>query len=100
MKTYKFILLLILLVSCKNPKDQFLDDFGLFINDTEANYDQYTDTEFKIIEINFIEFMEQETELKDYFSESEKKRIKEYHNRFRKAKIKRDPLNNLLEIFN
>ena len=100
MKTYKFILLLILLVSCKNPKDQFLDDFGLFINDTEANYDQYTDTEFKIIEINFIEFKEQETELKDYFSESEKKRIKEYHNRFRKAKIKRDPLNNLLEIFN
>ena len=53
MKTYKFILLLILFVSCKNPKDQFLDDFGLFINDTEANYDQYTDTEFKILEINF-----------------------------------------------
>ncbi|MDG1315512.1 MAG: hypothetical protein P8P29_08335 [Flavobacteriaceae bacterium] len=100
MKTYKFILLLILFVSCKHSKDQFLDDFGLFINDTEANYDQYSDTEFKIVEINFIEFKEQETDLKDYFSESEQKRIKEYHNRFRKVKIKRDPLNNLLEIFN
>ena len=93
-------MLLLLFVSCKNPNDQFLDDFGLFINDIEANYDQYTDTEIKIVEINFIEFKEQETDLKDYFSESEKKRLKEYHNRFRKAKIKRDPLNNLLEIFN
>ena len=36
---HKFILLLILIVSCKNPNDQFLDDFSLFINDTEANYD-------------------------------------------------------------
>ena len=87
------------MVSCKNPKDQFLNDFGLFINNTEANFDQYTDTEFKIVEINLIEFKEKEIDLKGYFSESEKKRLKEYHNRFRKAKIKRDPLNNLLEIF-
>ena len=100
MKKYKIILLIILFVSCKNPKDQFLDDFGLFINDIEANYEHYTDTEFKVVEINFIEFKDQQTDLKDYFSESEKKRIKEYHDRFRKAKIKRDPLNNLIEIFN
>ena len=100
MKKYKIILLIILFVSCKNPKDQFLDDFGLFINDIEANYEHYTDTEFKVVEINFIEFKDQQKDLKDYFSESEKKRIKEYHDRFRKAKIKRDPLNNLIEIFN
>jgi|TARA_B110000908_G_C9835107_1_gene263126 hypothetical protein len=98
MNKFKLIFLLILLVSCKHPKDEFLDEFGAFINDTEANYDQYTDTEFKIIEINFIEFKEQEAELIEYFSKSEKKRIKEYYNRFRKAKIKRDPFNNFLEI--
>lgn len=87
-------------MSCQHPKDKYLDEFGLFINDTEANYDNYTDIEFKNVEIYYLELIEQEEDLKDLFSESELKRIKEYHKRYKKARIKRDPLNNLLEIFN
>jgi hypothetical protein len=95
---YFLVLLLFISTSCNHPKDQFLLDFGVFINETEANYNNYTDTEFKIVEINYIEFKEQEEELKDYFSDLEKKQIKDYHKRFKISKIKRDPLNNLLEI--
>jgi hypothetical protein len=88
----------LILTSCKHPKDQFLQNFGVFINETEANYDNYTDTEFKTVEITYIEFKEQEEELNDYFSDLEKKQLKDYHKRFKRAKIKRDPLNNILEI--
>ena len=98
MKKIIFFITLFFITSCNHPKDQFLLDFGSFVNETEANYSNYTETEFKIVEINYIEFSEQEEELKEYFSDLEKKQIKDYHKRYKIAKIKRDPLNNLFEI--
>ena len=72
-----FFFTLFFITSCNHPKDQFLLDFGGFVNETEANYSNYTETEFKIIEINYIEFSELEEELKECFSDLEKKQIKD-----------------------
>jgi hypothetical protein len=97
MKNYLFFLILIL--SCSLPEDKFLVDFGIFINETEANFENYDDTEWELTELNFIKFKEEFKELEYLMDESETKQVKSYIKRFEKVQIRRDPLNNLIEIF-
>ena len=34
----KFLIIFLILISCTHPKDKFLEDFGVFVNEVEANY--------------------------------------------------------------
>ena len=57
----------------------------------------YTDEEWEITILEYLDFEAQLSEMK--FDELELNQIKDYKLRFKKIKIKRDPLNNILEIF-
>lgn len=97
------IVLLILTISffsaCSHPKDSLLEDFGNFINETEAHYEEFSDTEWNEIENSYIEFMEKAKDYENQFDQYEKGQISDYEKRFKKAQIKRDPLNHLIDIF-
>lgn len=97
MKKCLFFLLLIL--SCSLPEDKFLVDFGVFINETEANYEIYNDVEWELTELDFVKFKEEFKELEHLMDESEIKQVNSYIKRFEKVQIRRDPLNNLIDIF-
>ena len=98
MKKILTLLLFCLIFSgCKNKKDKFINDFGIFINQSEAYYKEYTDEEWEITILEYLDFEAQLSEMK--FDELELNQIKDYKLRFKKIKIKRDPLNNILEIF-
>ena len=98
MKKILTLLLFCLIFSgCKSKKDIFINDFGIFINQSEAYYKEYTDEEWEITILEYLDFEAQLSEMK--FDELELNQIKDYKLRFKKIKIKRDPLNNILEIF-
>ena len=96
----KYIIVITLfIVSCTLPKDKFLKDFGIFINETEANYKSYDDSEWKITQLNFIAFKEEFEGLNDKMDNNEINQTNSFINRFEKIEIRRDPLNNILKIF-
>lgn len=98
MKKYLTLLIFcIIFISCKSKKDKFIDDFGVFINQSEAYYKEYTDEEWEITVLEYLDFESKLNQMK--FDELEANQIKDYKLRFKKIKIKRDPLNNILEIF-
>ena len=98
MKKYLTLLIFcIIFISCKSKKDKFIDDFGVFINQSEAYYKEYTDEEWEITILEYLDFESKLNQMK--FDELEANQIKDYKLRFKKIKIKRDPLNNILEIF-
>ena len=92
-------LVFFILISCSHPKDKFINDFGIFINEVEANYKSFDDVEWEVTQINFINFKDEFEEIKQQMDESEIKQINSYIKRFKKVEIRRDPLNNILEIF-
>ena len=47
-------LVFFILISCSHPKDKFINDFGVFINEVEANYKSFDDVEWEVTQINFI----------------------------------------------
>jgi len=93
------ILTITLFCSCSHPKDSVLESFGNFINETEAHYEEFSDTEWNEIENSFIEFMEEVKNYEDLYDQYERNQISDYQKRFKKAQIKRDPLNHLIDIF-
>lgn len=95
----KYVLLIFLVTSCVLPKDKLIKEFGLFINETEANYKNYDDSEWNITQLNFIDFKQEFEELKVNMDNDEINQIKSYINRFKKVEVRKDPLNNILEIF-
>jgi len=98
LKKYLTLLIFcIIFISCKSKKDKFIDDFGVFINQSEAYYKEYTDEEWEITVLEYLDFESKLNQMK--FDELEANQIKDYKLRFKKIKIKRDPLNNILEIF-
>jgi len=98
LKKYLTLLIFcIIFIGCKSKKDKFIDDFGVFINQSEAYYKEYTDEEWEITILEYLDFESKLSEMK--FDEIELNQIKDYKLRFKKIKIKRDPLNNILEIF-
>jgi hypothetical protein len=95
----KYVLLIFLVTSCILPKDNLIKEFGLFINETEANYKNYDDSEWNITQLNFIDFKQEFEELKVNMDNDEINQIKSYIKRFKKVEVRKDPLNNILEIF-
>ena len=90
---------LILFVSCANPKTEYLEEFGAFINDTELSLKDYSDDDWKYIEKDFneysqLQFMDFENEL----TEQEIDQINSFRERFKKLRVKRDPSGSWLEI--
>tara|TARA_B100000035_G_scaffold314075_1_gene329354 strand:- start:883 stop:1179 length:297 start_codon:yes stop_codon:yes gene_type:complete len=95
----KFLIIFLILISCTHPKDKFLEDFGVFVNEVEANYKNFDDTEWEVTQLNFINFREEFEEIKSQMDNYEIDQVNSYIKRFKKVEVRRDPLNNLLEIF-
>ena len=86
--------------SCSfDPKGDYIDDFGVFINETELSQETYSVEDWEYVEVEFnnfsvIEYMDYEDEL----TELEKKQISSYNQRFKKMRVKKDPGGSILEI--
>lgn len=101
MKKYRIYIYItsVFLLSCSSPKQNYLTEFGDFINKVELENSSYSDDDWKYIEVEFndfsvIQYMEIENEL----SEAEKNQIDSYNNRYKKLRIKNDPTGKILEI--
>ena len=57
------------------------------------------DTEWEVTQLNFINFREEFEEIKSQMDNYEIDQVNSYIKRFKKVEVRRDPLNNLLEIF-
>lgn len=87
------------LYSCSDPKKDYIDRFGNFINEVELAQEQYDDDEWVIIEADFYEFSQIEfIDFKNDLTESELNQIRSYRERFKTVQIKRDPSGSLLKI--
>ena len=64
-------LVFFILISCSHPKDKFINDFGIFINEVEANYKSFDDVEWEVTQINFINFKDEFEEIKQQMDEYE-----------------------------
>jgi len=93
------ILLMTALVSCLSEKDGYLREFGNFINETEANYESYSDEEWKATELKYLDFIRLKVDLKNDLDTIEKKQIRAFEKRFKNIQIRKDPLNHLMDIF-
>jgi hypothetical protein len=102
MKRFSIILttfFVLFLYSCSDPKEDYIDRFGNFINEVELAQDQYDDDEWVLIEADFNEFSQIEfIQFKDVLTKSELNQIRSYRERFKIIQIKRDPSGSLLEI--
>jgi hypothetical protein len=91
---------IVVLYSCSfDPKGDYIDDFGTFVNETELSQETYSVEDWEYIEVEFnnfsvIEYMDYENEL----TELEKKQISSYNYRFKKMRVKKDPAGSILDI--
>lgn len=97
LKTFTIFLGLVL-CSCVNEADQFIEDFGIFINNVEAEYEDYSDKEWAEALSEYENFKVYPEENNIELSQRQMDRIDEYISRFKKIQMKRDPLNHLLDI--
>ena len=94
-----FIATLILFISCSDPKIDYLEEFGYFINDIELRQDAIDDKSWKSVEAKYTNYSERlimkyENEL----TEREINQINSFRERFKKLRVKRDPSGSWLEI--
>lgn len=100
MKNFVLIIAtLILFISCSNPKIDYLEEFGYFINDIELRQEAIDDKAWKSVEVKYndyseILFMQFENE----FTASELNQIDSYKERFIKIRVQRHPVDNFLDI--
>lgn len=88
-----------LLTGCQDPEEKYLKDFGVFINDAELNLEEYSDAEWAEVQYSFEYFIGEEYEkYEGILTDSEKKQVSSYKERFRKLEVKRDPVENLLKV--
>ena len=94
------ITILSLFVSCSiNPKDDYLNDFGVFINEIELNHEDYDDDEWVSIEDDYNDYSElQFLDFKNDLTSKELEVIDDYRDRFTKIRVQRHPVDNFLEI--
>ena len=103
MRKFKTLVILffgiIYLSSCTNPKQKYIEDFGSFINEVELDQKNYTEDEWKYIEVDFNDFSEIEyMYYKNNLTEIEKNQISSYRERYKKMRVKHDPSGSILEI--
>jgi len=91
--------LALLALGCQDPKDKYLEEFGMFINETELDLEEYTDSEWAEIEYSFAFFSGEEFEKHgDKLNDADRKQIELYRERFKKLEVKRNPVENLLKV--
>lgn len=102
MKKFTIILnvfFVLFLYSCSDPKKDYIDRFGNFINEVELAQEQYDDDEWIIIEADFNNFSQIEfIDFKEELTKSELNQIRSYRDRFKTLQIKRDPSGSLIKI--
>jgi len=92
-------ILILLFYSCSDPKKDYLDRFGKFINEIELAQEKYDEDEWVISEDEFNELSKIEfIDFKDELTESELNQIESYRKRFKTIQIKRDPAGSLLKV--
>ncbi|MDA7836744.1 hypothetical protein N9A49_04975 [Salibacteraceae bacterium] len=88
-----------LLTACQDPEEKYLEQFGIFLNDTELHLEEYSDSEWAEVEYAYQFFVNEEYDKHEsMLSESEKKQVQLYKERFKKLEVKRDPIDNLLKV--
>jgi len=96
---FLLVLLFFSLYSCTDSNRDYTDRFNTFVNEVELSQDQYDDDEWILIEADFNELSKVEfINFKDELTESELNQVKSYRERFKAVKIKRSPIESILEI--
>ena len=91
--------LFFLLISCTSPKETYLSEFGDFINKVELESSNYSDEDWKYIDVEYNDFAEiQFMEIENELTEIEKKQVDSYKKRYTKLTVKYDPTGKILEI--
>ena len=89
----------LLAIGCQPPEETYLEKFGVFINDTELHLEEYSDGEWAEVEYAYQFFVNEEyVKYEDILTESEKKQIEKYKERFEKMEVNRNPVENLLKV--
>ena len=98
LKKLAFVFIGLLMGACINETDQLVEDYGIFINNVEAEYDDYTDLEWAnaVSEYEMFKVYPEENNIE--LSQKQMNRINEYSSRFKKIQMKRDPFNHVLDI--
>ena len=74
-------------------------EFGIFLNDTELHLEEYSDSEWAEVEYAYQFFVNEEYDKHEsMLSESEKKQVQLYKERFKKMEVNRNPVDNLLKV--
>lgn len=98
LKTLTIICIGLVMCACVNEADQLIEDYGIFINNVEANYDGYSDKEWAEALSEYENFKVYPEENNIELSQRQMDRMDEYTSRFKKIQMKRDPLNHVLDI--
>lgn len=88
----------LVMCACVNEADQLIEDYGIFINNVEADYEDYTDKEWAEALSEYENFKVYPEEHGIELSQRQMDRMDEYTGRFKKIQMKRDPLNHILDI--
>lgn len=86
------------MISCVNQGEQLIDDFGSFLNDVEAEYENYSDLEWANAQAEYEKFKIYALEEDVALSERQRERLDEYTRRFEKVVIKKDPINHIFDV--
>ena len=100
MKNFVLIIAtLILFISCSNPKIDYLEEFGYFINDIELRQEAIDDKAWKSVEVKYNDYSEiLFMQFENDFTASELNQIDSYKERFIKIRVQRHPVDNFLDI--
>jgi len=98
LKTLTIIFIGLIMSACTNEADQLIEDYGVFINNVEAEYEDYSDKEWAEALSEYENFKVYPEENSIELSQRQMDRMDEYTSRFKKIQMKRDPLNHVLDI--
>jgi len=98
LKTFTIFFIGFVLCACVNETDQLIQDYGIFINNVEAEYEDYSDKEWAEVLSEYENFKVYPEENNLELSQRHMDRMDEYTSRFKKIQMKRNPLNHVLDI--
>lgn len=98
LKILTIICIGLVMCACVNEADQLIEDYGIFINNVEAEYEDYSDKEWAEALSEYENFKVYPAENDIELSQRQMERMDEYASRFNKIQMKRNPLNHVLDI--
>lgn len=95
-----FLGIFLLFTSCVDQTEQFIEDYGIFINNVESDYADYTEKEWAEAELTFEEFKLYPSENDLKLSQHQIERMQAYETRFNKVAVQKDPsIKSLINLF-